>query len=36
GVRPHIDRRFSFDEAPAALEYLASAQHVGKVVITFG
>ncbi len=35
GVSPHIDRRFPFDEAPAALQYLASAQHVGKVVVTF-
>ena len=33
GIEPVIDREFEFDEAPAAYEYLASAQHVGKVVI---
>ena len=32
-VRPVIDRVFSFDEARAAWEHLASAQHLGKVVI---
>lgn len=30
---PAIDRVFEFDEAPQALVYLASRQHVGKVVI---
>jgi len=30
---PAIDRVFDFDEAPQALAYLASRQHVGKVVI---
>jgi NADPH:quinone reductase-like Zn-dependent oxidoreductase len=33
-VRPHIDRRFAFAEARAALDHLAGAEHVGKVVIT--
>ena len=28
-----IDRVFTFDEAPAAYEYLALGSHVGKVVI---
>jgi NADPH-dependent curcumin reductase CurA len=28
-----IDRAFSFDDAPAAFEYLNSGKHVGKVVI---
>jgi D-arabinose 1-dehydrogenase-like Zn-dependent alcohol dehydrogenase len=28
-----IDRVFSFDDAPAALEYLGSGKHVGKFVI---
>jgi NADPH:quinone reductase-like Zn-dependent oxidoreductase len=28
-----IDRVFPFDEARAAYEYLASPQHVGKIVI---
>lgn len=28
-----IDRVFSFEDAPAAFEYLASGQHMGKVVI---
>ncbi|EAT82284.2 hypothetical protein SNOG_09949 [Parastagonospora nodorum SN15] len=30
---PIIDRIFTFDEAPAAYEYLALGSHVGKVVI---
>jgi len=30
---PVIDRVFEFDEAPQALAYLASRQHVGKIVI---
>lgn len=34
GIRPVIDRRFSFDEAEAAYDYLASGRHFGKVVIT--
>lgn len=34
GIRPHIDRRFGFDEAREALEYLAGGEHVGKVVIS--
>jgi NADPH:quinone reductase-like Zn-dependent oxidoreductase len=33
GVRPKIDRRFTFDEAPAAYRYLESGEFVGKVVI---
>ncbi|WP_439533978.1 zinc-dependent alcohol dehydrogenase family protein [Polymorphobacter sp.] len=33
GMTPVIDRRFSFDEAPAAYAYLKSAGHVGKVLI---
>jgi NADPH:quinone reductase-like Zn-dependent oxidoreductase len=32
-LRPVIDRVFDFDEARTAYEYLASARHVGKVVI---
>lgn len=32
-LRPVIDRVFSFDEAPAAYEYLDSGSHFGKVVI---
>jgi NADPH-dependent curcumin reductase CurA len=28
-----VDRKFSFEEAPAAFEYLWSGAHVGKVVI---
>jgi NADPH:quinone reductase-like Zn-dependent oxidoreductase len=32
-LQPVIDRVFEFEEARAAYEYLASAQHVGKVVI---
>ncbi|QSQ21877.1 NAD(P)-dependent alcohol dehydrogenase [Pyxidicoccus parkwayensis] len=34
GVRPVVDRVFSFDEARAAYEYLASGAQFGKVVIT--
>lgn len=34
GIRPVVDRVFPFDEAPAAFEYLRSARHVGKVVIS--
>lgn len=33
-LRPVIDRRFSFDEAPLALTSLAEGNHVGKVVLT--
>ncbi len=33
GLRPHIDRRFGFEEARAAYEHLAGAGHAGKVVI---
>lgn len=33
GVQPEIDRVFPFAETPAALDYLANARHVGKIVI---
>jgi NADPH:quinone reductase-like Zn-dependent oxidoreductase len=32
-LKPVIDRVFSFEEAPAAFEYLASGSHFGKVAI---
>jgi NADPH:quinone reductase-like Zn-dependent oxidoreductase len=32
-LEPVIDRTFSFDEAPAAYDYLARGAHFGKVVI---
>jgi NADPH:quinone reductase-like Zn-dependent oxidoreductase len=32
-LHPVIDRVFQFEEAPQAFDYLASARHVGKVVI---
>ncbi len=32
-IRPVIDRRFSFDEAPQAYAYLESGEHLGKVLI---
>ncbi len=32
-IHPVIDRTFSFEEAPAAFEYLAGGSHIGKVVI---
>jgi NADPH:quinone reductase-like Zn-dependent oxidoreductase len=34
-IKPVIDRRFSFDEAEAAYDYLASGRHFGKIVIQF-
>lgn len=33
-ITPVIDRAFSFEELPSALQYLASGKHFGKVVIT--
>ena len=36
GLEPVIDRVFSFDEAPAAFQYLDDASHIGKVVIRHG
>ncbi|RMF98169.1 MAG: NAD(P)-dependent alcohol dehydrogenase [Gammaproteobacteria bacterium] len=36
GVKPHIDRRFDFDEARAAWEYLAGGGHVGKLIVSRG
>jgi NADPH:quinone reductase-like Zn-dependent oxidoreductase len=33
GIRPVIDRVFEMHDIVAALEYLASGQHVGKVVV---
>ncbi|MDR6290394.1 MULTISPECIES: zinc-dependent alcohol dehydrogenase family protein [Inquilinus] len=35
GLRPVIDRGFAWTEAPTALRHLESAQHFGKVVLTF-
>lgn len=32
-VRPVIDRVFEFDDAPAAFEYMASGDYMGKIVI---
>lgn len=36
GMRPPIGRRFGFEEARAAYDYLASAAHSGKVTISMG
>jgi NADPH:quinone reductase-like Zn-dependent oxidoreductase len=36
GLRPAVDRRFGFDEAPAAFAHLGSGAHVGKIVIAVG
>jgi NADPH:quinone reductase-like Zn-dependent oxidoreductase len=36
GIRPVVDRVFAFDDARAAWEHLASAQHFGKVVVNCG
>lgn len=35
GLRPVIDSTFAFDEAKAALKYLESGAHFGKVVLEF-
>ncbi|MBI2322008.1 MAG: NAD(P)-dependent alcohol dehydrogenase [Chloroflexi bacterium] len=35
GLRPLVDRVFGFEEAPAALQYLQSGAHFGKVVLQF-
>lgn len=32
-LKPLIDRVFSFEESPAAFDYLYSGSHVGKVII---
>ncbi len=32
-LRPVIDRVFSFEDAPAAYEYMASGRHFAKIVI---
>ncbi len=34
-IHPVIDRKFGFDEAPAAYQHLKAAGHFGKVVIDF-
>ena len=34
GLKPVIDRRFPFAEAPAAYRHLASGAHLGKIVIS--
>ena len=34
GLKPVIDRSFGFDEFPAALQYMESAGHFGKIVIS--
>ena len=34
-IHPVIDRRFGFEEAPAAIEHLRSGTHFGKVVIAW-
>lgn len=36
GLRPHIDRVFPLDETRAALEYLESGEHFGKIVLAIG
>lgn len=32
-LAPLVDRVFTFDESPAAFDYLYSGNHVGKVII---
>jgi len=34
-IKPVIDRTFGFDEVRAALEYMASGKHFGKIVIKY-
>ncbi len=36
GLKPIIDKVFSFDDVSAAYRYLQSAQHFGKIVIRLG
>lgn len=36
GVQPKIDRVFPFEQARAALDYLATGGHIGKIVIRHG
>jgi NADPH:quinone reductase-like Zn-dependent oxidoreductase len=33
GIHPVIDRAFEMRDIVAALEYLASGQHIGKIVV---
>lgn len=33
GLRPHVDRVFSFEETPKAIEYIGKGQHLGKIVV---
>ncbi|HWF47163.1 MAG TPA: NAD(P)-dependent alcohol dehydrogenase [Bryobacteraceae bacterium] len=35
-IRPIIDRTFSWRDFPAALRYMESQQHFGKICLTFG
>lgn len=35
GMRPIIDRTFSFEEAPDALRHMESGAHFGKIVVRF-
>ncbi|MEX2580508.1 MAG: NAD(P)-dependent alcohol dehydrogenase [Verrucomicrobiales bacterium] len=32
-IRPVVDRKFAFDDAPSAYAYLESARHLGKIVV---
>jgi NADPH:quinone reductase-like Zn-dependent oxidoreductase len=34
-IKPVVDRTFGFDEVPAALAYMASGKHFGKIVIKY-
>ena len=36
GLKPIIDKAFSFNDVPAVYRYLQSAQHFGKIVIRLG
>jgi NADPH:quinone reductase-like Zn-dependent oxidoreductase len=36
GLKPVVDKVFSFDDAPAAYRHLQSARHFGKIVIRVG
>lgn len=36
GIAMVVDRRFAFDDAPAAYRHLASGAHIGKVLIEVG
>jgi NADPH:quinone reductase-like Zn-dependent oxidoreductase len=35
-IHPVIDKEFAFADAPAALDYMKSGSHFGKIVVRVG